>query len=99
GVGQHDVEATEVLDAGIHRGLDLLEVAHIGHRAQHLAAGLFDPGDGLVQLLAGGHRIAVGGDVGADVDADDVGALACESYRVAAALATRHPGDEGDFAI
>ena len=41
------------------------------------------------------HRI----DVVADVQRDDVGAVGCQPDRMCAALPTRGPGDEGDFAF
>jgi hypothetical protein len=95
-VGQHDVEASEVFHSGIDSGLDGVKVAHVGDGSEHLATGLLDEIDCLVQLFVRCHRVVVRGDVTADVDADDVRALAGESHRVAAALTSGHPGDEGD---
>ena len=74
-VGQHDVQPTELLHAGIERRLQRVIVADVGDRADHLAALGFHQCDGLVELRMRGHRVAVGRDVGADVHADDRGAV------------------------
>ena len=79
--------------------LIVIEVADVGDRSQHLAALGLDEVDGLVEFGAIGHRVVVGGDIGADVDADDVGPFARQANRVAAALPARHPGDECDLAF
>ena len=61
--------------------LNLCEVAHVGDRAEHLAAHRLHQGDRLVEFGTVGHRIAVGRDVGADVDTDDVGAVGGQAGR------------------
>ena len=94
-----DVQSTELLHAGVHRGLHLIEIANIGDGAEHLAAFGFHQGDRLVEFFAGGHRIAVGRDVGADIDADDVCAVGGQPHRMATTLTARDSGDERDLAV
>ena len=60
--------------------LTCIEIAHVGDRAEHLAARRLHQSDRLVELVAVGHRIAIRRDVGADVDADDVGAVGGEPH-------------------
>src|SRR5260370_33481419 len=60
---------------------------------------LFDHRDRLVKIGPRGHRVRHVRHVGADVDADDVGALLGEADGVAAPLPTTHAGDEGDLAF
>ena len=82
-----------------HHGFEPLEVADVGLLGDDAATGLLDEVHGLVEVLAGGHRIGDAVDLFAEVDGDDVSAFLGESHRMRAALAACRPGDEGDFAI
>lgn len=98
-VGAHDVEATEVLNPGVQRGPHCCEVTDVGDCAEHLGALAFHQCDGLLEFVPAGHRVAVGGNVGADVDADDVGPVGGEPERVAATLPAGDSRDEGDLTV
>ena len=98
-VGQHDVQPAELLHPGIERRLQRVIVADVGDRRDHLAALGFHQCDGLVELFSRRHRVAVGRDVGADVHADDRGAVGGEPHSMAAPLSAGHTGDEGDLAV
>ena len=99
GVGAHNVQAPELLDPGVERGRDGMEVPHVGHRCEDLSAGGLDQRDRLVEFVAGGHRIAVGRNVGADVHPDDVRPFGREADRMTAALPAGDPGDERDLVV
>ena len=95
GVGHHDVEPAELLDAVGHHLLQRGQVADVDLAGQHLAAGGLHRPDRLGQLFGGAERIGDGlRDRAADVDRDDVGALAGQPDRVRPALTARGPGNE-----
>jgi hypothetical protein len=97
GVGDDHVEAAELGEAALDDGLDLGVVAHVGGHGDHAASGGLDLDAGLVQVLGGGHGDAGGGDVVADVEADDVGALFGQIDGDLAALPAAGAADEGDL--
>jgi hypothetical protein len=99
GVGEHDVQPPKLLHSGIERGRQRMEVTNIGDRGDHLAALGLHQRDRLVELFARSHRVAVGGNVGADVHPDDGGAIGGQPYGVAPTLSSGYAGDEGDLAV
>ena len=82
GIGDHDVEATELGHTSIDRRGQrraVTDVGDLGVRALSLL--LHQPG-GLVEVLGPREGILVGLDVLADVDGNDVGALGGKHPRV-----------------
>ncbi len=82
GIGQHEVDPAEL---GNTVGDDLLqpaEVAHIRLLGDDAPAGFLDEVDGLVEVLAGRHRVRDAVDLSAQIDGDHVGALLGEPDRV-----------------
>ena len=99
GIGHHDVELAEFGHARVDGRRQGSAVADVGDNREGVAAFLLDQACGLVQILGPGQRIVVGGDVLAQVDRDDVGALGGQQSRVRPALPARRTGDDGDFAL
>ena len=97
-VGHHDVQPAELGDAGVHRRLDRVEVAHVRLGRDDPAVLRLHQLDRLGEVVGRGHRQRAL-DVVADVDRDDVGALGGQLHRVTAALAAAGAGDEGDLAL
>ena len=87
--------ATPASNACLHR----LSVAHVGLGGDDAPVERLDLLDRLLQVLGRRHRVGHARDLRADVDRDDVSALLGESDGVAAALAARGAGDEGDLAF
>jgi hypothetical protein len=54
---------------------------------------------GLAEIFGRCHRVAVGFDVLADIDTDDVGAFSGEADGVCPALSAGSSGDEDDFIV
>ena len=82
GIGDHDVEATELGDTSIDRRGQcraVTDVGDLGVRA--LSLFLHQPGR-LVEILGPREGVLVGLDVGADVEGNDVGALGGKHSRV-----------------
>src|SRR5690606_17223493 len=75
----------------------LAPVAHDGDQRQRPAADTLDRGHDLVELGAGGERVAGDVEVAADVEGGDVGPARREREAVGAALAAGGTGDEGDL--
>ena len=99
GIGQNDVDATELGGAAIRCRVKSMDVTDVRHLDDTTTSGLFNQPLGLVEVLARrqvvGHRI----DLRTDVDRDDVGAILGQSDRVRPPLAPRCPGDEGDLSL
>ena len=94
-----DVELAQLGDAVVEAPLQLAGVAHVDLRRDDALPGLLDELGGLLEVLRRRHRVADGVEVLTQVDGDDVGALFGQPDRVAAALAARGAGDEGDFPL
>ena len=99
GVGDHDVEPSEVGDAGLERVAQLGPLAHVGLAGHDAPAQLLDRALGLGQVLRRGEGIVVRFDLTADVDGDDVRPLLRHADGMGPALPPRRPGDEGDLAL
>ena len=72
GVGDHDVEPAELVEARLHRGRQRCSVADVGLLGHDAGAGVLDELDGGRQIVGGGQRIGHAGDLLAHVDRDDV---------------------------
>jgi hypothetical protein len=93
-----DVELAEFGQSALQSRLQPRGVADVGLRNHYSLTGFLDQPRGLVEILPGGHRVADGVDVAADVDRDDVGALLGQPDGVTPALATARSRDECDLA-
>src|ERR1700712_18075 len=75
GVGQNDVELAEFSDTGVDGSGQRHAVTDVGDHGKGSAAFLLHQTCGLIEVLRPGQRVVVGGDVLAQIDGDDVGAL------------------------
>src|SRR4029079_13006806 len=98
-VGDHDVEATELLDAAVDRGLERVIVTHVHLCGDDSSVERLDHVRGLCEILGRRRRCRRVLDLPTDVDRDDVGALLRQPDRVTAALPTRRPCDESYLAF
>ena len=98
-LGHHDVDVPQLGQALLERRGQLRPLAHVGLDRHDVPVLRLDQPDGLLQVVRPGQRVLDRGDVAAQVDRDDVGALPGQPHRVAAALAARRARDEGDFAL
>jgi len=99
GVGDdapHRAECRHPLFDGGLQGAAVADVDLLRHDPPALR---LDQAGGLGEVLGSGERIADRGDVGADVDGDDVGAVGRQADRVRAALTAGRAGGEGDAAV
>ena len=99
GVGDDDVEASEVGEAGLERVTQLGPLPHVGLAGDDAPAQLLDRSLGLGEVLGRGEGVVVRVDLTADVDGDDVRPLLRHPDGVGPALPPRRPGDEGDLAL
>ena len=99
GVGNHDVESAEFVNACLHRGRQRCSVADVGLLGHDARAGVLDKLDRGRQVVRGGQWIRDAGDLAAQVDGDDVRAVGGQPHGVRAPLAARRAGDEGNFAF
>src|SRR5699024_1067821 len=99
GLRYDDVQAAQLGDAVLERGLQLRGLAYVRLGRDHALAGLLDEGRGLLEILRRGHRVADGVDVLTEVNRDDVGAFLGQPYRMAAPLPACRPGDECDLSL
>jgi hypothetical protein len=99
GVGRDDVQLPELGHAVVQRRLQRAVVPHVGLGGHDPPVQRLDLLDRLGQVRRGRHRVRHAGDLGTQVHRDDVGAFLGEPDRMAAALAPRGAGDEGDFAL
>src|ERR1700733_13568138 len=99
GVGEEHVDRAEFGRARLEGLLRRGGGAEVGAGGEDPPVQGLDLLDRLGEVLWGGHRVSDGGDLLANVDRDDVGALLGEPDRVAAALAARRTGDESDLAF
>ncbi len=99
GVGQHDVGGSELRCPVVEGFLQGVDIADIGLRGEDAASQRLDFLDRLIEVVLRRHRIHDGFQLREDVDPDDVGAFLCQPHRMAATLAARDPGDEGDLAV
>ena len=84
----------EQVDAGAHRGRQGFGIPHVDHGRDHAGPGLGHQPDGLVEVGRRGQRVGDRLEVAAQVDPDDVGALAGQPQGVAPALAAGRAGDQ-----
>ena len=99
GIGHHDVEATELLDALRDDALLAVGVANVEGLGEDLAALALDQADGLGEIFRCRWLVAVAsGDRTAGVDGDDVGSGAGQSKAVRASLASGCARDVGNLA-
>ena len=98
GVGDHDVEMTELRDAPVDRRRQCRAVTDVGDLGDDALALLLDQTRGFVEIFRPGQRVLVRFDVLAQVHRDDVGALGGEHSRMRAALTTRGSADYRDLA-
>ncbi len=99
GLCDDDVELAELGEARVQRGTQFGLVADVGLGRDDPLAGLLDVVLGLFEVFQGGHWVADGVVVLADVDRDDVRALFGQPDRVAATLPSAGAGDECDLAF
>src|SRR5271168_352677 len=98
GVGDDDVEMTQLGDAPVDRRRQCRAVANIGDLGENALTLLLDQTSGFVEVFRAGQRVLVGFDVFAQIDRDDVGALGGEHPRVRAPLSARGSTDYRDLA-
>jgi hypothetical protein len=98
-VGGDDVQPPELGHTVVQRRLHRSVVAHVGLDGHDPAVQRLDLLDRFRQVGRGRHRVRHAGDLIAEVDGDDVRSLLRQPDRVAAALAARRAGDEGDLAF
>src|SRR5271163_245276 len=94
GVGDDDVEATELLNAAVHRGLARVVITNVDLGGHDATVEALDQIRCLGKVFRCRMRIGQIVDGPADVDGDDVGALLGQPDGVAAALAARCAADE-----
>jgi hypothetical protein len=99
GVGQHNVHRPELGHPGVERRPQPRLVPDVGLLGHDPPVEGLDFLGRLGQVIGRRHRVRHGFDLPADVNGDDVRAFLREPDRVAAALAARGAGDEGDFAF
>jgi hypothetical protein len=97
GVGRDDVQPAQLGHPVVECLLQCAVVADVGLAGDDPAVQRLDFLDGLGEVVWCRHREGHRGDLCCQVDGDDVRALLGEPDRVAAALAARRAGDEGDF--
>ena len=97
GVGHDDVEAAEVRHSGIERFAQLGPLAHVGLLRHDATPALLHEPFGFGQVLGRRQRVAIGLDVVADVDGDDVRPLLCHADGVGPPLAAAGARDERHF--
>ena len=73
-------------------------IANVGLLRHDSRTGVLDELDRGGQIVGGGHRVGDRGDLVADVDRDDVGAVGRQPDRLRAALTASRAGDERDLA-
>ncbi len=100
GVGDHNIESAELFDRGRQSLFEADSVAHIDFRSDDDTATLgLHQLDRVCEVFFGGQFVSVRGDVGTQVEGDDVGAFLGQVHGVAAALAACRSTDECDFAL
>src|ERR1700749_3714009 len=99
GVGDDDVETTELFDAAVHRGLARFEVRHVDLSRDDAPVETLDQIRCLVEVFRRCMRVAEVVDRPADVDGDDVGALFSQPDGVTSGLPSGCPTDERDLAL
>jgi hypothetical protein len=99
GVGHDDVQASELRHPGREHALQISRLAHVaGLRHDAAIQGLDEP-NRLLEVGRRGARVRGAGDLGAQVERDDVGAILGQPDRVAAPLAAGSPGHERDLSV
>ncbi len=99
GVGRHDVQPAQLGHAVVQSRLQRGIIADVGLGRHDPPVQRLDLLDRLGQVLRRRHRVRYRLHLAAQVDRDDVGTLLGQPDRVAASLAARRSGDEGDFAF
>jgi hypothetical protein len=98
-VGADDVEPSEFGHAGGYCILQHCPITYIGDTEQGPPPALLNQPGRLLEVGVATHPVGNRVHVGHGVDADDIGALLCQSHCMRTALTARDPGDEGDFAL
>ena len=98
GIGDHDVEVTELGHAAIDRRRQGRAVADVGDLGVSALAFLLHQPGCLVEILRPCERILVGLDVLADVHGDDVGALGGQQSCMRPPLTSRGSADQRHLA-
>ena len=75
GIGDHDVEATELRNSRLGRGVDGAVVAHVGLAGHDATVQRLHHRNGFGEVIGRSVRIVHRRDVFADVDPHDVGAV------------------------
>jgi len=96
-VGEHEVNAPEYSDALLEALAYRRDVSDITDPGDDLGASLLDQSYRLSQVSLCAHGIVDRVDLIANVQADDVDALAREAHRVGSPLSARQAGDEGNL--
>ncbi len=100
GVGHDDIESTQLLDAGVHRGLHRVEVTDVGFERHDPTVETLDQLDRfghVFRCCRGDLRVLP--DRTADVERDDIRAFLREPHRVTTPLTTSRPSDERDLSF
>ena len=91
--------AAELVEPGLQCGRQRRLIANIGLSGHDSRAGVLDEFDRRGQIVGCRHRVGDRGDLVADVDRDDVGAIGRQPDRLSAALTAGRAGDERDLAV
>src|ERR1700722_13703380 len=99
GVGDDDVETTELFDATVHRGLQGFEVTHVDSSGHDAPVETLDQIHCLAEVFRDCMREAEFGEPPGGVDGDDVGPLFIQPDGLTSALPAGCPTDERDLAL
>ena len=99
GVGDDDVEAAELAPRFGEHGVHRVGIAHVGLPGQDATSLMTHEAGGLLEVVCRGSRVVGELEVRADVQGDDVGALACEFHGVRTTHPAGRAGDEGHLTV
>jgi hypothetical protein len=99
GVGENEVHAPEFGDPVGDHGLHPVEVTDITLLGADTTPGLLDEVDGLVEVLARGHRIPHSVNLIAQIHCDDVGTFLGKPNRMGTPLTASSARNEGNLAL
>jgi hypothetical protein len=94
-----DVEAGQLLDTAVGRGLHGVSVTDVNDLAKDPSTRLGDQPDRLVEIGQRGGRYDDGVDSTADIERDDVGTLLREAHRLRTPDAPCRTGDQCDLSL
>ena len=98
-VGEHDIEATQFLQAAIQGGGECIEVTNVGLVGHDATVLPLDQAHRLIKIGCTGKGIGDGIDVLAQVHGDDVHASLGQGHGVRASLPASRTGDKGNFPL